>query len=275
MVPTVVVAAEHYGRVARTLARGVPVTLELDVRNTWHDADRSSFNILAELPGTDARLKDEVVMLGAHFDSWHAGTGATDNAAGSAIMMEALRILQAARVPLRRTVRLALWTGEEQGLLGSRAYVKRHFGDRETMQLTPTHARLSSYFNVDNGTGKIRGIYAQGNAAAAPIFRQWLAPFAGDGARTVTLANTGGTDHLAFDAVGLPGFQFIQDELEYDSRTHHSNMDVFERVQADDMRHNAIVVATFVMQAANRDERLPRKPLPAPLPTAAPRAALR
>ena len=262
LVPTAVLAAEHYGRIARTLARGLPVTLELDARNRFHDGDQSSFNLIAELPGTDPKLSDQVVMLGAHFDSWHAGTGATDNAAGVVVMMEAMRVLKAARVPLKRTVRLALWTGEEQGLLGSRAYVAAHFGDRETAQRKPAHARLSAYFNLDNGTGKIRGVYQQGNAAVGPIFRAWLAPFEAGGARTLTLANTTGTDHLAFDAVGLPGFQFIQDPVEYGTRTHHSNMDVYERIQPDDVRWNAAVVATFVMQAANRAERLPRKPAP-------------
>ena len=270
MAPTVVLAAEHYGRLARALDKGVPVQLELDVRNRFHDADRTSFNILGELPGTDRKLKDEVVMLGAHFDSWHAGTGATDNAAGVAVMMEAMRLLKASGVPLKRTVRIALWTGEEQGLLGSRAYVAQHLGDRATMALKPEHAKVSAYFNLDNGTGKIRGIYAQGNAAVAPVFGQWLAPFASGGAHTVTLRNTTGTDHLAFDGIGVPGFQFIQDAIEYGTRTHHSNMDLFERVQADDMKWNAVVVAAFVLQTANRDERLPRKPLPTgtPRPTA-------
>lgn len=262
MVPTAVLAAEHYGRLARTLAKGLPVTLELDARHRWHDADRASFNLVADLPGTDRRLKDEVVMLGAHFDTWHAGTGATDNTAGTVVMLEAMRILKAAGVPLRRTVRLALWTGEEQGLLGSRAWVQRHLADRETMTLRPLHGRVSSYFNLDNGTGRIRGVWLQGNAAVRPIFAQWMAPFRGDGMTTLTLANTGGTDHLAFDAVGVPGFQFIQDGVEYDTRTHHSNMDVYERLQPDDLRHNALVVAAFVMQAANRDALLPRKPLP-------------
>jgi hypothetical protein len=262
MLPTITLAAEHYGRIARTLSKSVPVTMELDVRNTFHDRDRNSFNVVAELPGTDPALKDEVVMLGAHFDSWHTGTGATDNAAGSAVMMEAMRILKASGVPLRRTVRIGLWTGEEEGLLGSRAYVTQHFGDRQTMRLTPEHAKLSGYFNVDNGTGKIRGVYLQGNQALGPIFDAWMAPFKDSGMKTLTIANTGGTDHQSFDAVGLPGFQFIQDEIEYGSRTHHSNMDLYERVQPDDMKWNAVVVATFAMQTANRDERLPRKALP-------------
>ena len=258
LLPTAVVAAEHYGRIARTLEKGIAVTLELDAANRFHDRDGRSFNVVAELPGSDPRLGAEVVMLGAHFDSWHAGTGATDNAAGVAVMMEAVRVLRAARVPLRRTVRLALWTGEEQGLLGSSAYVAAHFRDPATGRAAPAHATLSAYFNLDNGTGKIRGIYQQGNAAVGPIFRAWMAPFEAGGTRTLTLANTTGTDHLVFDAAGLPGFQFIQDPVEY-GRTHHSNVDVYERAQADDLRWNAAVVATFVMQAANRDGRLPRK----------------
>lgn len=259
--PVVTLAAEHYGRLARTLQRGVPVTLELDVRSTFHDQDRNAFNIVAELPGTDRRLKDEVVMLGAHFDSWHAGTGATDNAAGSAVMMEAMRLLKASGVPLRRTVRLALWTGEEQGLLGSRAYVKRHFG--EPGAPTAEQGRVSAYYNVDNGTGKIRGVYLQGDTAAVPVFDAFLARFKDRGTRTLTPANTGGTDHLSFNAVGIPGFQFIQDPLEYDTRTHHSNMDLYERVQPDDMRWNALVVASFVLQTANRDALIPRQAPPA------------
>jgi Zn-dependent M28 family amino/carboxypeptidase len=262
MLPTMTLAAEHYGRIARTLAKNVPVTMELDVANKFYDADRNSFNVIAEIPGTDPALKDEVVMVGAHFDSWHTGTGATDNAAGSAVMMEALRILKASGVPLKRTVRIGLWTGEEQGLLGSRAYVTQHFGDRQTMQLKPEHAKFSAYYNVDNGTGKIRGVYLQGNDAARPAFDAWMAPFKDSGMKTLTISNTGGTDHQSFDAVGLPGFQFIQDEIEYNQRTHHSNMDVYERIQPDDMKWNSVVVATFAMQSANRDEKVPRKPLP-------------
>ena len=262
--PQVVLLTEHYGRIARTLEKDIPVILELNVQNTFHDDTLDAFNIIAELPGTDRA--DEVVMLGAHFDSWHAGTGATDNAAGSAVMMEAMRILKATGLPLRRTVRIALWTGEEQGLLGSRAYVTTHFGDRRTMALEPAHARLSGYFNVDNGTGLLRGVYLQGNEAIAPIFDAWMAPFANLGMTTLSIRNTGGTDHQAFDAVGLPGFQFIQDPVEYSSRTHHTNLDVYERVQASDMMKNAVIVASFVYHAANRDELLPRKPLPRPPP---------
>ncbi|MCA1650941.1 MAG: M20/M25/M40 family metallo-hydrolase [Acidobacteria bacterium] len=260
-VPSVAVAIEHYGRIARTLAKNMPVSIEMEVKNTFSD-DTKSFNVVAEIPGTDKA--DDVVMVGAHFDSWHGGTGATDNAAGSAVMMEALRILKTSGVKLRRTVRIGLWGGEEQGLIGSREYVKQHFADRADMVLKPAHSKLSGYFNVDNGTGAIRGVYLQGNEAMAPIFEAWMKPFHNLGMRTLTIRDTGGTDHLSFDAVGLPGFQFIQDPVEYDTRTHHSNMDVYERIQEPDMKQNAVIVAAFVHHAANRDERLPRKPLPKP-----------
>jgi len=261
-VPTIIVSGEQYGRMARTLEKGVPVRVEIEADNRFYTADTNSFNVVAELPGTDARLKNELVMLGAHFDSWHTGTGATDNAAGSAVMLEALRILKATGVPLRRTVRLALWTGEEQGLLGSAAYVKEHFGWRDStgLHVKPDYDRFSSYFNVDNGTGAIRGVYLQGNEAVRPIFDAWMQPLHELGMRTATIRNTGGTDHLSFDRIGLPGFQFIQDEIEYGTRTHHSNQDVYDRIQADDMKKNAVIVATFVYLAANRDEKLPRKP---------------
>jgi hypothetical protein len=260
--PEVVLAIEQYGRIVRTLEKKIPVTLQMDIANTFYDADQNAFNVLAEIPGTDKA--DEVVMIGAHFDSWHSGTGATDNAAGSAVMMEAMRILKTSGVRLRRTVRIGLWGGEEEGLLGSKAYVKAHFGDPETMQLKPEHATLAGYFNVDNGTGTIRGVYLQGNEAVAPIFSAWMEPFHNLGMTTLTIRNTGGTDHLSYDAVGLPGFQFIQDEVEYNTRTHHSNEDVYERVQAQDMMHNAVIVAAFAYNTANRDEKLPRKPLPKP-----------
>jgi hypothetical protein len=265
---TLSIAAEHYGRIARMLEKGVPVSLQLDIQNRFYDDNLNSFNVVGEIPGTDKA--DELVMLGGHFDSWHGGTGATDNAAGSAVMLEAVRILKATGLKMRRTVRIALWTGEEQGLLGSRAYVKDHFGDPATMQLKPEHARLSGYFNVDNGTGRIRGVYLQGNETVAPIFEKWMEPFHNLGMTTLTIRNTGGTDHLSYDAVGLPGFQFIQDPVEYGTRTHHSNMDLYERIQPFDMMENAVIVATFVYQTANRDEKLPRKPLPRPM--AAPRA---
>jgi len=255
--PVITVAIEHYGRILRTLEKNIAVTMELDVRNTFYDADLTSFNIIAEIPGTDAKLKDEVVMLGAHFDSWHAGTGATDNAAGSAAMLEAVRILTATGLKPKRTIRLALWTGEEQGLIGSRAWVKAHFGSRDS--LTAAAEKFSAYFNLDNGTGAIRGVFEQGNAAAAPIFSAWMKPFEDKGVKTLTLANTGGTDHLSFDGIGLPGFQFIQDDIEYGTRTHHSNMDTYERVQDADMKLNAAVIASFVYHAANRTARFPRK----------------
>jgi hypothetical protein len=268
-VPTqVVLAGEHYNRIARTLDDGVPVTIELNVQNKFIEGDGKSFDVIGEIPGGD--WADQVVMIGAHFDSWHAGTGATDNGVGSAVMLEVMRVLKTTGVKLRRTVRIGLWTGEEEGLLGSRAYVKDHFADRETMALKPEHAKFDVYFNIDNGSGKLRGIYLQGNEAAAPIFRQWMEPFANTGMTTLSIQNTGGTDHLAFDAVGLPGFQFIQDPLEYDTRTHHSNMDVYDRVQAADLKQMAAVVSAFVYQAANRQAMFPRKPLPPPQPAQRP-----
>jgi Zn-dependent M28 family amino/carboxypeptidase len=258
-VPQLSVAAEHYGRMYRQIEKGVPVRMELDVRNRFHDADLNSFNVVAEIPGTDRRLRDEVVMLGAHFDSWHNATGATDNGGPSAIMMEAMRILKASGVPLRRTVRIALWTGEEQGLIGSREYVTTHFGTAASPK--PAHRRVSAYFNVDNGGGAIRGVYAQGNEAVVPIFKQWLAAIDSDSitARTVTINSTGSTDHVSFDRAGIPGFQFIQDPMDYGTRSHHSSQDFFERLVPADMRHNAVAVATFVYLAANRDAPLPRK----------------
>jgi carboxypeptidase Q len=262
-VPAVTIAVEHYGRILRTVQKNQPVRIELEVKNTFYD-DPMSFNVVGEIPGTDKT--DEVVMLGAHFDSWHAGTGATDNAAGSAIMMEAMRILKQSGLPLRRTVRIGLWGGEEQGLLGSRQYVTETFADRTTMAVKPAHAKFSGYFNVDNGTGAIRGVYLQGNEAVAPIFDLWMKPFNNLGMSTMTIRDTGGTDHLAFDAVGLPGFQFIQDPVEYSTRTHHSNMDMYERIQEEDMRKNAVIVASFVYLTANRDQILPRKPMPKPVP---------
>jgi Zn-dependent M28 family amino/carboxypeptidase len=248
---------------ARTLAKGVPVRVEIEADNRFYDADLNSFNIIAELPGTDPRIRDQIVMLGAHFDSWHAGTGATDNAAGSAVMLEALRILKASGVPLRRTVRLALWTGEEQGLLGSRAYVREHFGTRDStgLRTKPAYEKFSAYYNMDNGSGAMRGVWAQGNEAVRPIFQQWIEPLKDLGIRVTSIRNTGSTDHVAFDGVGLPGFQFIQDPLEYSTFTHHSNQDQFDRLQEDDLKKNAVIVASFVFLTANRDELLPRKTL--------------
>jgi carboxypeptidase Q len=260
----VALATEHYGRIYRLLQKKIPVTLKIDMENKFYDDDLNSFDITGEILGTDKA--DEVVMLGAHFDSWQGGTGATDNGAGSATMLEAIRILKATGLPMRRTVRLGLWTGEEEGLLGSRAYVKAHFADPEVMKLLPEHAKLDAYYNIDNGTGKIRGVYLQGNEAVAPIFAKWMEPFRGLGMTTLSIRNTGGTDHLSYNAVGLPGFQFIQDPIDYDARTHHSNMDVYERIQEPDMKQIAVIVASFVYMTANRPEMLPRKPLPPATP---------
>jgi carboxypeptidase Q len=263
MTPQLVVAAEQYNRIVRLVDAKVPVQVELNVQNRFTDT-LDSFNIVAELPGTDKA--GEVVMLGAHFDSWHSATGATDNAAGSAAMMEALRILKTTGVRLRRTVRLVLWTGEEQGRIGSQAYVKDHFGDRDTMTLKPEHGRVSAYFNMDNGAGAIRGVYLEGNEAIRPVFSAWMEPLRSLGVTTLAIRGTGNTDHASLDTIGIPAFQFVQDPLEYGSTTHHSNNDVYDRVPAEDMMKNAVIIATFVYHAAVRDELLPRKPLPAPRP---------
>jgi carboxypeptidase Q len=284
-VPALTMAVEHWARIVRLLRANKEVQLELNVLNKFFDGDPVQYNTIAEIPGTDK--KDELVMLGAHLDSWHTGTGATDNGAGSVVMMEAVRILKALDVKPRRTIRIALWSGEEQGLLGSQWYVQQHFGSRPPMEepelkgnptllrreagpvtLKPEQAKVSAYFNVDNGTGKIRGVYLQENAAVQPIFEAWMQPFQDLGMTTLTMRNTGGTDHLSFDAVGIPGFQFIQDPIEYGTRTHHSNMDVYDRLQADDLKQAAVVVASFVYNAAMRDQMLPRKPIEKELPRA-------
>jgi len=209
-------------------------------------------------------LKDEIVMLGGHLDSWHAGTGATDNAAGCSVMMEAVRLIKSMGLQPKRTIRIVLWSGEEEGLFGSRNYVKNHFGDPATMKLTPDQAKVSAYYNLDNGTGRIRGVYLQGNDKVKDLFEGWLAPFNEMGASTLTISNTGGTDHLSFDAVGIPGFQFIQDPIEYDTRTHHSNMDTYDHLVPEDLKQAATIVAAFVYNTAQRDEMIPRKPLPEP-----------
>ncbi len=260
--PRITLESEHYGRIYRLLEKKITVTLLIDDENKFYDDDLNSFNIIGEIPGTDRA--GEIVMIGGHFDSWHPGTGATDNGAGSGVMLEAMRILKATGVPMRRTVRIGLWTGEEEGLLGSRAYVKEHFGDPATMQLKPEQEKFDAYYNVDNGTGKIRGVYLQGNEAVAPLFEEWMKPFNNVGMTTLTIRNTGGTDHLSFDAVGLPGFQFIQDPVDYETRTHHTNMDLYERIQEPDMKQMAVIVASFVYLTANREEMIPRKPLPKP-----------
>jgi hypothetical protein len=282
-VPALTVAVEQWDRVTRLLKQKKDVDLELNVVNTFYDQDPNQYNTVAEIPGTDR--KDEIVMLGAHLDSWHAGTGATDNGAGTIVMMEAVRILKALDVKPRRTIRIALWSGEEEGLLGSQNYVQQHFGSRPAMDepvmkdmptlirreagpvtVKPEQAKVAAYFNVDNGTGKLRGVYLQENAAVQPIFESWMQPFRDLGMTTITMRNTGGTDHLSFDAVGIPGFQFIQDPIEYETRTHHSNMDVYDRLQPDDLKQAAVIVADFVYNAAMRDEMLPRKPIEGPLP---------
>ena len=280
VIPQLVMAKEHYNRLVRMLAVGEAIKMAVDLAVEFQDEDLNCYNTVAEIPGTD--LKDEVVMLGGHLDSWHGGTGATDNAVGCSVAMEAARILKALDLKPRRTVRVALWTGEEQGIFGSKAYVDEHFRKRgpggesaaeEKDETKPEYDKLSGYFNLDNGTGKIRGVYLQGNEAVRPIFRRWLRPFKEMGAQTLSIANTGGTDHLSFDAVGLPGFQFIQDEIEYDTRTHHSNMDVYDRAQADDLKQASIIMAAFVYNAAMMDEKLPRKPARPARPEGRPSAA--
>ena len=262
VLPEMEMGAEHINRIVRLLDAGKEVTLELEVKNTFLMTDSIENNVIAEIPGTDPKLKNEVVMLGAHLDSWHAATGATDNGAGSGVMMEVMRILKALDIKPRRTIRLALWSGEEQGLLGSRGYVKNHFGDRMTMTLKPEQEKISAYYNLDNGGGKIRGIYMQGNDEVRPIFEAWLEPFHDLGATTVTIRNTGSTDHISFDEIGIPGFQFIQDGLEYGTRTHHTNMDSYEHLSGNDLAQASVIIASFVYHTAMRDEKMPRKALP-------------
>jgi hypothetical protein len=298
-VPTVNMAAEHWGRIYRLLEHNVPVEVELNVQTKFYDDDDKAYNTVAEIPGTDK--KDEIVMIGGHLDSWHGGTGATDNGTGAAAAIEAMRILKALDVKPRRTIRIGLWSGEEQGLLGSRAYVSDHLAafpeptdpkEKEVpsfmrrrsgpLQFKPDYNKVSAYFNLDNGSGKLRGIYCQENAGACALFEQWIAPFKDLGLTMVTMRNTSGTDHLSFDAVAVPGFQFVQDPLEYFSRTHHTNMDVYERVQREDVMQQAVVLAWFAYEAAMRDQMIPRKSLPKPdmnmrdgMPVTVPRASAR
>jgi carboxypeptidase Q len=281
--PAFVMAIENYGRVYRLVKANVPVTIEMNTESEFTGDHEHGFDTIAEIPGTDPKLKDEVVMVGGHLDSWASGTGATDNGAGTVVAMEVMRILNALHVQPRRTIRVGLWTGEEQGEFGSYGYVKQHFGfvplstapdqvklpeflrkPAGPVQLKPEQQKISGYFNVDNGSGKIRGVYLQENASVAPIFQQWIAPLNDLGVTTLTMRNTGGTDHEAFDSVGIPGFQFIQDQLDYGSRTHHSNMDVYERLQPDDLAQAAVVETIFVYNTAMRDQMLPRKPVPSP-----------
>ena len=260
--PRIALTVEHYNRIARLLDKKVPVKIELEVRSTGEGATGEGLNIIANIPG--ASKPDEVVMIGAHFDSWIGGTGATDNGTGSSVMIEVMRILKTLNLKLDRTVRLGLWSGEEQGIYGSRAYVKEIFADPATMQLKPAHAKLSGYFNHDNGTGKIRGVYLQGHEAMRPVFESWLAPFRDMGVTTISIRNTGGTDHLSFAAVGLPGFQFIQDPLDYGTIAHHSDMDTWDHAVPEDLMQASAVIATLVYQTATRPEMLPRRELPKP-----------
>ncbi|MBU9936803.1 MAG: M20/M25/M40 family metallo-hydrolase [Ferruginibacter sp.] len=260
----VMLSSDDYLRIQRLVEAGQKVELEADVKTKFYNSDIKGYNVIAEIPGTDPVLKNEIVMLGGHLDSWHGATGATDNAAGCAVMMEAIRIIKASGLQPKRTIRIALWSGEEQGLLGSRGYVKNHFADPADMVLKPEHEKVSAYYNLDNGTGKVRGIYLQGNATAGAIFAKWLEPFNDLGAKTVTINNTGGTDHLAFDGVGIPGFQFIQDAIEYDTRTHHTNMDTYDHLVPDDLKQAATIIAAFVYNTAQREEKIPRKELPKP-----------
>ncbi|RZK55756.1 MAG: M20/M25/M40 family metallo-hydrolase, partial [Pedobacter sp.] len=282
--PELEVSSEDYLHILRLLRGGEKVELEAEVKTSFYDKDPKGYNVIAEIPGTDPKLKSEIVMLGGHYDSWHAGTGATDNAAGSTVMIEAMRILKAIDFKPKRTIRIALWSSEEQGLFGSKGYVEKHFGtppvnalpatattparEAKEIVLKPDHEKLSAYYNLDNGTGTIRGIYLQGNVAAKDIFQAYLNPFEDLGAKTVTVGNTGGTDHQAYDAVGLPGFQFIQDPMDYNTRTHHSNQDTFDRLVEDDLKKSATIVASFVYHTSERAEKIPRKEMPKP---AAPR----
>jgi carboxypeptidase Q len=253
------ITLEDFFTIQRLLEHKIPVSVDLDLQSKILDNDQQGYNVIAEIPGTDKKLKEQLVMIGGHLDSWQGSTGATDNAAGSAVMLEVVRILKAVDIQPRRTIRIALWGGEETGLHGSKNYVKNHFTDTTTKKYNEAGDKLSVYLNLDNGSGKIRGIYLQGNAAAAPIFEQWFQPFHDLGASTITLENTGGTDHLSFDAVGLPAFQFIQDPLEYGARTHHSNMDSYDHLSAPDMKQAATIIAAFVYDAAQREEKMPRK----------------
>ncbi len=286
----IALAVEDYNRLARMIQQGEKLKMEVDLKVKFHGDDLMAYNTIAEIPGTD--LKDEVVMIGAHLDSWHVGTGATDNGAGVAATMEAVRIIRALGLQPRRTIRIGLWTGEEQGLLGSRAYVTKHFGYSTNLTNSASAAtrspraesnqtrrprtdstnsvtrkivkrdsyeNFSAYFNLDNGTGKIRGVYLQNNESARPLFRRWLQPFSDLGAETLTYNNTSGTDHQSFDGIGLPGFQFIQDPIEYWTRTHHSNADVFDRIQAEDLKQASTIMAAFLWNAATMNEKVPRK----------------
>jgi carboxypeptidase Q len=263
---TLSMSPEDYLRIQRLVQSKIKVQLELDVQSKTNNEDENGKNVIAEIPGTDPLLKDEIVMIGAHLDSWYSGTGATDNGAGCAVMMEVMRILKTMNVQPRRTIRIALWSGEEQGLLGSYGYIRKHFGDPSTMKLLPDQSKVSAYYNLDNGTGKIRGIFLQNNQSAQPIFKKWFEPFTDLGATTVSISNTGSTDHFSFDAIGIPAFQFIQDPMEYETRTHHTNMDTYDHLSGEDLKQAAVIIAAFVYNTAMREEKLPRKSLPSPKP---------
>jgi carboxypeptidase Q len=281
-IPNAVMMIEHYNRLARLLTNHVPVTLEVNIETKFTGDHEHGFDTVAEIPGNDPKLKNQVVMVGGHLDSWISGTGATDNGAGSIVAMEAVRILKALGVQPKRTIRIALWSGEEQGLYGSQGYVKLHFGTfaepkvpepasvpsfmRQHGALTTTKEweTLDAYYNLDNGTGKVRGVYTQENWAIAPIFKQWIAPLADLGVSTISYRNTGGTDHLSFDAVGLPGFQYIQDPMDYETRVHHSDMDTYDRLHALDLEQAAVVEAIFLYNTSEREAMMPRKPFPHP-----------
>lgn len=258
----IAMALEDYNMIVRLLRDNEKVHLDLDIKTEFYADNETGYNVIGEIPGTDPNLKEEVVMIGAHLDSWQGSVGATDNAAGSAVMMEAMRILRKLNIEPRRTIRIGLWGGEEQGIYGSRGYVSKTFADRSDMNLKPAHEKFNVYFNLDNGTGRIRGVYLQENEAAREIFEKWLTPFEDLDANTITIQNTGGTDHLSFDGVGLPGFQFIQDEVEYNSRTHHSNMDSYDHLVEDDLKQAATVIAGLIYQASMSDQKVPRKELP-------------
>lgn len=260
--PEITVSTEDMLRLARLVRSSQEVTLEMNIQNKWDSTDTKGYNVIGEIPGADKKLKSQVVMIGGHLDSWHSATGATDDGAGCIVMMEAMRILKTLGVQPKRTIRIALWGGEEQGLLGSFGYVKNHYGNPADMKLKPEQQNVSAYYNLDNGSGKIRGVYLQNNEAVRPIFERWLQPFADLGATGITSSNTGSTDHLSFDAVGIPGFQFIQDPLEYNTKTHHSNMDTYDHLEMNDLKQAAAVIAAFVYNTAMRKDLLPRKPLP-------------
>lgn len=260
--PVFNMAPEHYLLIQRLLQRKERVSMRINSQTKFYDQDTTGYNVIGEIPGSDPILKNEVVMIGAHLDSWYSGTGATDNAAGSAVMMETMRVIKSLHLRPARTIRIALWGGEEQGLLGSYGYVRKHFGNPETMQLLPEQENISAYYNYDNGTGKIRGIFLQNNTAAAPVFENWFSYFSDLDAKTVSLSNTGSTDHLSFDAVGIPAFQFIQDPMEYETRTHHTNMDTFDHLFPNDLKQSVAIITSLVYETAMRKHKIPRKPLP-------------